>query len=124
MNQQQAAVESEVESSTVEQFYQHLRCHAVGRINAIPARDLVEALDLGESGDRILRALAHEANEQGLLVCTGNDGYYIPTSPDEVSETTGRLRSQAVKMIQRANHLEEIARQHFQRQATQLPLIG
>jgi len=124
MNSQQAAVESAVEPSVVEKFYQHLRSHAVGRINAIPARDLVEALDLGESGDRILRALAHEANEQGFLVCSGNEGYYIPTSPDEVNETTGRLRSQAVKMIQRADHLEEIARRHFQRQATQLPLIG
>lgn len=105
-------------------FIEYLRYRADGRANAIPARDLRYLLHLGPSGDRVLRYLAHEANEQGILVCADNSGYFIPTSPADVEETIRRLHSQGEKMIRRARRLEALAARFFaDPPAAQAPLL-
>lgn len=105
----------------VREFHAHLATHAAGRTNAIPARDLVTALRLGANGDRLLRALAHRATELGLLLCADNSGYFVPSTPQEVEEMVGRLRSQAAEMNERARTIENLSVQHFY--SHQMPLI-
>jgi len=96
----------------IEEFITALQDH-IGRENAIVARDLVDKMNLGNEGARRLRALAHEANEQGYLVCSGDAGYFIARDPDEVEETIGRIESQATEMFNRARQLRAIAAKRF-----------
>lgn len=81
-----------------------------GRGNAQPAKVL--GVRLGTT-DRALRVLAHAATERGILICADNAGYFIPTSPDEVTVAIGRLRSQAFEMLTRAKTLERLARERW-----------
>lgn len=94
-------------------FYDYLTTHACGRDNAITARDLTNVLELGPEGPRKCRQMIHAANEADLLICSGNDGYFIPTSSEEARETVGRLRSEAYEMINRAGILDALIDQHF-----------
>ncbi len=98
----------------VDEFLACLRTHARGRVNAKKARWLAGELGLGlKNGDRVCRALAHKAVELGTLVCADDSGYFIPLNFDEVRETTGRLRSQGVVMIERATATETLAAATF-----------
>jgi len=104
---------SDPHEQDVRDFYAYLIQHAQGRAQAITARDLGAALALGPNGDRALRALVHAANELGLLVVADNAGYFVPTSPAEVEEAIGRLRSQATEMLERARRIESLALKTF-----------
>ncbi len=113
---------TEPERDEVRDFHAYLSEHARGQANALTARDLAAALDLGRHGDRRLRQLVHAANDAGLLVVADNGGYFIPSSPGEVDEAVGRLRSQAAQMMDRARRIENLAMQHFySRQLSLLP---
>lgn len=105
-------------------FVAHLREHAQGRAQAKTARQLSRALGLGKNGDRILRALAHAATEAGVVVCTGNSGYWYPETQAEAEETIGRLYSQGAEMIRRANALRELVSRQFAQDSQQLTLLG
>lgn len=97
----------------VESFHAYLQTHAQGRANAKTARQLAHALHLGRNGDRLLRALAQKATARGLLVCTGNEGYWLPTTPEEAEATIGRIASQGQKMLQRAQELRALVAKQF-----------
>ena len=103
-------------------FVDYLTTHAQGRGNAKTSRHIIAALALGKHGDRILRALAHAATESGHLICTGNDGYWLPATADEAEETIGRLHSQGQEMLRRAQSLRTLVHQKFHA-APQLPLV-
>ena len=68
----------------------------------VKARDLIPMLN---SSDRQIRAEAEAS--QGEIV-TGNKGYCLISECDtaEAHHAAARLRSQAVKMLARANHIE------------------
>jgi hypothetical protein len=100
-------------TTDVERFYHFVHTHAHGKANAITARNLGEALSLGASGDRKLRALVHAANESGLLIVADDSGYFEPDTPEECDESVGRLKSQAAEMLERARRIEALKVQHF-----------
>lgn len=102
-----------VDGEQVSRFVAHLQEHALGRANAQTARQLSRSLHLGPNGDRLLRALAHAATEAGIVVCTGNSGYWLPETQAEAEETIGRLYSQGTEMIRRANALRALVSRRF-----------
>lgn len=102
-----------IENAQVKRFIAHLTEHARGRAHAKTAKEISRALGLGVHGDRILRALAHHATDDGIVVCTGNAGYWLPETEAEAEETIGRLRSQGVDMLQRADTLSKLVHQQF-----------
>jgi hypothetical protein len=102
-----------VTSPQIESLYDYLKAHANGLSNAKTARHLAAALHLGKNGDRVLRALANAATASGLLICTGNEGYWLPATQAEAEETIGRIASQGAKMLQRANELRALVAQKY-----------
>lgn len=100
-------------SASVDAFCAYLQQNANGRPNAIFGRHLAVALRLGKNWDRKLRALANAANAKGVLVCTGDRGYFIAASFDEVEETIGRLESQALDMLKRIKTIRALAARNF-----------
>lgn len=101
------------DQSSLEAFCACLTQHAYGRTNAKTARQLCRLLGLSTDGDRTLRALANAATDAGQLICTGNDGYWLPADPSEAEETIGRLQSQGVQMLERARQLRTLVERHF-----------
>lgn len=97
----------------IKQFYDQLKQHASGQSNAKTARQLVRMMALGRNGDRRLRLLANAATESGLLVCTGNAGYWLPATEQEAEETIGRLNSQGLRMLERARELRALVARQF-----------
>jgi hypothetical protein len=98
----------------VQMLYTCLQRHAQGRANAKTARWLVANLGMNKAtGDRLLRAIANAATENGLLICTGNAGYWLPDSLAEAEETIGRLHSQGVQMLERAKEMRALVDRHF-----------
>ena len=113
-----------IDDDQVRAFVEHLQEHAHGRANAQTARQLSRSLHLGSNGDRLLRAWAHAATEAGIVVCTGNSGYWFPETQAEAEETIGRLYSQGTEMIRRANALRElVARRFASNSGTQIGLL-
>lgn len=102
-----------VTADQVAEFVDYVTAKANGRMHARKERQIVADLRLGKHGDRLIRALVNAANSAGHLVCTGNAGYWIASSPDDIRETTGRLRSQARKMLRRADEIERQAARKF-----------
>lgn len=100
-------------AGAVDSFCAYLEQHARGRDHAIFGKHLAVALGLGRNWDRKLRALANAANANGILVCTGDRGYFIAASFDEVEETIGRLESQALDMLKRIKTLRALAARQF-----------
>lgn len=100
-------------SDSVKEFYEFLKKNAYGQPNAKTARDISRRMELGRHGDRILRTLAAAAAEAGMLVCTGNAGYWIPATEQEAEETIGRLHSQGIKMLERARELRVLVSCRF-----------
>jgi hypothetical protein len=104
----------------VQSFVEWLRTNAFGRDNAKTALQVSVALELGRrasgrivDGDRICRALANAARKSGQPVCSGNNGYWLPASPEEADETIGRLKSQGADMLAVANDLSRAVASQF-----------
>ena len=109
-----------ITEAQVRTFVEHLRAHAYGRDNAQTALQVSLALGLGRrasgrivDGDRICRALANAARKAGQPVCSGNNGYWLPASPEEAEETIGRLQSQGVDMLAVADDLRRAVAMQF-----------
>jgi hypothetical protein len=98
-----------------DRFLAYLRAYAVGAAHAQTAVTICAALGLepNENSRRQLRACAHQASRSGALICAGQRGYYVPSSPDEVKATTNRLRSDAGELWERAKRMEQIAERAF-----------
>jgi hypothetical protein len=104
-----------VDLELAERFVAYLRIHARGEDRAITAAKLCPALGLPPTAQsrRHLRAAAHHAVESGTLVCSGQNGYWIPASEDEARGTAARLRSEAHEMLKRADETERLAERAF-----------
>ena len=99
--------------SDVQEFYDCLKRHANGHASAKTARQLRVYMALGRNYDRTLRALANAARAQGFLICSGNSGYWLPSSSAEIDETIGRMISQGQDMIRSAKRIKKLRDQHF-----------
>lgn len=92
-------------------FVEALRGGARGAKRAIRARKLAPLVFGREhvaGADRKLRALAHGATALGHPIASGNSGYFYATTPDELDEVIGRLRSQAMRELERVRKLESL----------------
>jgi hypothetical protein len=94
-----------------DRFVAYLRAVAVGANHAQTAVTICAALGLepNEQSRRSLRACAHQASRCGVLVCSGQSGYYLATSPQDVQPTTARLRREAGELWKRAQRMDQLA---------------
>lgn len=99
-----------------DRFVAYLKAYAVGQGQAQTAVTICLALGLepDESSRRQLRACAEQADARGDLVCSGQTGYYLPASPQEVFAATAPWKSQARQMSKRARRMEERAAELFE----------
>jgi hypothetical protein len=99
-----------------DRFVAYLRAFAVGSTHAQTAVTICHALALEPTEDsrRQLRACAQQASRCGVLLCSGQKGYYLPVSPGDAMASPRRLRSQAYEMIRRAKAEEELIASHFE----------
>jgi hypothetical protein len=98
-----------------DRFVAYLRAFAVGADQAQTAVTICAALGLApnEGSRRQLRACAQQASRCGVLLCSSQRGYFVPSSPGEVLSTTARLKSEAGELWSRAKRMESIALAHF-----------
>ncbi len=98
-----------------DRFVAYLQAHAVGSNQARTALTICGALALepNEDSRRQLRACAQQASHCGVLICSGQKGYYVPATPSDVLATTRRLRSEAGELWDRAKRLDRLASDHF-----------
>ncbi|MGI6695950.1 MAG: hypothetical protein ACOX6O_06915 [Christensenellales bacterium] len=77
----------------------------IDRYEALPAGEswAIKAKDLrvlwGLKSDRAVRQAVHSMRRKGLIVCSGQAGYWRPETPDEVRRTVKRLQGQAKSMF-------------------------
>lgn len=57
--------------------------------------------------DRVRHVISHLVNDHYYLIASYSRGYYIPTSIDEVSETTRSLRHRGISILVRAARLQK-----------------
>lgn len=99
------------DAADVRTFVETLRQGARGRKRAIKASELARQVFGAEHAhgkDRRLRALAHAATVNGIPIASGNAGYFFATAPEELDEVIGRLRSQAMRELERVRKLESL----------------
>ena len=68
-----------------------------GRENAISMREIADLLDLDST--RPVRKLINEARTDGTLICSGDNGYWLPESLEEVRDSYNRSRSMALSIL-------------------------
>lgn len=64
-----------------------------GKQNAISGQQLAKRLHMNVRG---MCALIHEARVSGLLILSGDAGYWRSENPDELKEFYKRMRSQGI----------------------------
>lgn len=67
-----------------------------GRDNAIHARDLANLMGVDK---RVLREMINNARDNGELICTGNEGVWLPENESEVRESYNRQRHMALAIL-------------------------
>lgn len=100
------------DDASVRRFYDAL---PLGSTKAKHGRDLAKELELDPvNWDRLLRALAETAIiEHGLLVCTGNPGYWRPVSREDAAQSTAWKAAQAARMWERVRAEQMLLEQAF-----------
>lgn len=101
-----------VSAEEVNRFYAAL---PTGESNALVGRDLAAKLGLDPAhADRVLRALAEAAVlEHGLLVSTGQAGYFKPATREEAERSIRWKASQAARMFERVRAEEALIEKAF-----------
>jgi hypothetical protein len=85
----------------------------LGQANAVTWPVLAQRLGLGRNADRKLRALSEQAAYMGMLACSTDDGYYLPTSMAEAQASIRRIASQGAVMTRRARLMQQLADAQF-----------
>lgn len=68
-----------------------------GEENAVSASDLKSLAGIKSS--RQLRFFIHQMRESGLLVCSGDRGYFRPQNAEQIRRFLHRMHAQARSMI-------------------------
>ena len=63
-----------------------------GANNAVPMRDLAKVSGLSERGVR--KSIEH-MRRNGVVICSGDGGYYLPASMSELSDYLNRMTKRA-----------------------------
>jgi hypothetical protein len=94
--------------------------HHQGRDHAISADELLTAMrHRGHDipGLPALRGLIHDARQQRHVICSGDEGYFLPTTLSEaINSINERLRDPAGDQMRTARILRQAAREQFGRQ--------
>lgn len=108
-----------------DRFVRYLRGFAVGEKQAQTAVTICTALGLEptETNRRTLRACSQHLNQAGVLVCSGQSGYFVPSTPAEATASARRWRSDARELSKRADRLERLARDAFPASAESRPAL-
>jgi len=106
-------LQNNITPAAAKALYEYLQRHANGKANARRAQQLMREMNLGANGDRWLRAAVNVAAQNGLLICTGNEGYFIPASFEELEETMQRMSSQIAQMSKRLALMRQLAQRQF-----------
>lgn len=92
--------------------------HHHGKTNRITRRELVEAVFGFDPGanlansreDRQIReAIARLQDSHPILSSSGDGGYWLPESPDEIHEYAAEINSRAMKLLDKSRRLAEQA---------------
>lgn len=70
----------------------------VGADNAIHANELMPIFGLKSA--RSLRLRIHRMRRAGMIICSGNAGYYRPADPEEAIKFVRRMNNQALNTLQ------------------------
>ncbi|MEW6115364.1 MAG: hypothetical protein AB1553_00485 [Nitrospirota bacterium] len=76
-----------------------------GKRNAILGAEIVKLTGIGY--DRVRQVISHLVNDHYYLIASYSRGYYIPTSAEEVLETTRSLRHRGISILVRAARLQK-----------------
>jgi len=61
-----------------------------------------------EKKDRRIRALARAARMLGVPIASGNKGYFLATTPEDLNEVIRRQHSQAMKELESVRQLKQL----------------
>jgi hypothetical protein len=108
-----------------DRFLSYLRAFAVGADHAQTAVTICGALGLepNEDSRRQLRSCAQQASRCGVLICSGQRGYFVPSSPADVLATTSRLKAEAGELWRRAKRMEQMADEQFELRELPEPVV-
>lgn len=67
--------------------------------------------------DRVRAIIADLINKHYLMIASNSKGYYVPVTPDEISEATRSLRHRAIMILVRASRLQKISLEEIFHQA-------
>ena len=101
------------------QVVNYLMARHTGAPNAVLMRDLAQVFP-GIEG-RALRGILAKADGNEVVVCTGDWGVFVAEYQEDAERSAGRLRSQAMKMNERARRKSALALTLPRRQGTMLP---
>ena len=87
----------------------YLQEHASGSKNAKTRRQIEPLLYVRtELAERLIRKIGALANERGVPVAAGNDGYFIAQSFEEFEPMLKRMRHQRDAMHERVQNVERL----------------
>lgn len=93
----------------------YLQAHARGAKNAKRRKELEPLVHVHVSAaDRVIRKIGSLANERGVPVATGNNGYFIALSYEEFEDGLSRMKSQRDEMHKRIMRVERLRATLFQ----------
>ena len=79
----------------------------LGKDNAILGPVISEMT--GHPYTEVRSIIAHLINDHGQLIASCQRGYYVPVTPEEISEATRSLRHRAIMILLRASRLQKIS---------------
>lgn len=78
----------------------------VGVENALHAAELLPIMGL--KSKRALRLRIHRMRRAGMIICSGNAGYYRPADPEEAILFIQRMKGQAISTLAATKAAEDM----------------
>lgn len=114
-------------TSTIPEAIQVFLMPHVGAEQAMPAAELLAAIrSMGWTiAEPELREVIREMRKEGAVICSNEDGYFIPATMDEAKKFYDRMRRPGLDRLHTARLFREAARRWFDSQKPdQLPLFS
>jgi hypothetical protein len=90
-------------SALEKKVHARLNLH-LGKEHGVKVSELAEDLNIKDA--RFVRLIIKGLTEKrGIAICSGNTGFYIPVTIEELEHYAARLRSQALSMLKRSCQL-------------------
>ena len=79
--------------------------YRLGKESAVLGPALAECA--GITYTEVRSIIAHLVNDHGMLIASCGRGYYVPQTPEEISEATKSLRHRGIMILLRASRLQK-----------------